>query len=904
MNVRSLLPKLGEVEGLLQLLNFPKALLLSETWLTIDSPMLNICNYVFASSPRVTGRGGGVGIYLHDSIKYSMKVKSSVQPVVCHTVEYLAVELLDYKIMLCCMYCPPNSSLADIMAVITYFKTLLSKKFSLIIGGDFNINLLDIDSDLVSDFLNNLHSLSLHPVISLPTRVSGSSSTIIDNFICDFSFLPLCSSVIKIDLSDHYLIEINLPVSIPTVYRFRRNLCIKNKAKFSSKLLGANWSQLYSLTDTNTAFNYFLRKFKRIYNKCFPFERTVTARKRNPWLTPAILKSIRYKNNLFLKAKADPTYCPVYKAYRNHLTKLIRQAKFNYHKSTLFQLRNSSRKMWSHLNSLINPNNVSKIPVDADTLNHFFTSVFNQAPKFQQDQPHTMPVETLIPNSFYLSAITYDEIIITLNSLSNSKAIGVDGIDPEIVQANAVLISEQLTYIFNLSFSQGIFPQLLKRAIVIPIFKSGSHADPGNYRPISILTIFSKLLEKLFYNRIISFINNLNVIHSHQFGFVKQKSTSLAVANVLSSIVSKYNSNNKLAFVLLDLKKAFDFINHDLLQIKLKHYGFRGLPLQWLSSYLSNRSQKVKINDFFSSTLPVSAGVPQGSILGPVLFNIFVNDVFQFSSANCEIYLYADDTALIFSASNNCDLQGIIDKFFESYCVWSRRNCIVVNPVKSNYLLFNSTNVGVAINGCAIENVKFAKYLGVHLDDRLNWSHHVSYVTKLCCQRIGIFKKILPCLPKHVMLLYYNAFIRSCFSYCLMFWINNARSGRQKLFDKIDHLISNIANKLGLTLSEFIAKFQVMNVWRVYKMQCLSFMYEITNNIISVPSFPLFVNAALHGHYTRGCNNIHITTVSSLDHRNFIYSCVNLWNACPTGVRSLHKVVFLRNVKFSILSET
>ncbi len=329
----------------------------------------------------------------------------------------------------------------------------------------------------------------------------------------------------------------------------------------------------------------------------------------------------------------------------------------------------------------------------------FFTSVFKQAPKYDTGQPHTVPNSGFIANSFFLTPVTFDEIISTFASLSNSQSIGTDGMGPEIIKSNAILIGYQVTHILNLTFAEGVFPKLLKNSIVVPIYKGGSYSDPGNYRPISILTTFSKLLEKLYYNRLISFINANNILHEGQFGFRKHKSTTLAMANVLSSIINKIDSNKKVVFALLDLKKAFDFINHDLLLMKLKHYGIRGLPLLWLTNYLMDRTQKVKLNGSFSNVQPISAGVPQGSILGPVLFILFINDVFQFNSTNCEVYLYADDTAIIFSADTNINLQMHINNFFTRYHNWCTSNCIVVNPTKSNFLSFNSENVMMSING-------------------------------------------------------------------------------------------------------------------------------------------------------------------------------------------------------------
>ncbi len=891
LNARSQYYKIGEIEALLNLLGLPKILLITETWLSPVSPVQNIINYHFVSSPRMSGRGGGVGMYIHNSLQFISKYNSSNQPGQFKNIDYLLIELPHSKISLACIY-NPDKNLTNLISCIEHIKSLLHPTTRLIIGGDFNIDLLDGNSALAIDFLDILHTLSLHPIITLPTRVTVTSATLLDNFLCDISCLPIRSAVIKTDISDHYLIEcsLNSTINNNNIPTTKRNFSNNNKTKFAYKLRVADWTSLYALSDVNQAFNYFLRKLKRIYNRCFPFENAKNRVTKSPWLTKGLLKSIRHKNSLFLQAKINPNLNQEYKTYRNKLTNLIRVAKLNYHKQLLIHLKSNSRKMWSYLNSLISTNTTNNIPITADTLNDFFTSVFKQAPNYQPNQKHTLPGSS-VTKSLFLSPITFNETISTFASLSNTRATGTDGLSPELIKCNAASLSHQLTYIFNLSFSQGVFPKLLKSAIVVPIFKGGSHVDPSNYRPISILTTFSKLLEKLFYNRLLKFINNNNTLHNNQFGFRSNKSTSMAIANVLSSIIDKSNSNKKVVFVLLDLKKAFDFINHDLLTVKLKHYGIRGLPLSWITSYLSHRSQKTKVNGSFSNPHFITAGVPQGSIISPLLFNLFINDVFQFNSTNCEIYLYADDTAVILTANSEPELQTLANNFFARYCAWCQLNCIVVNPTKSCFLSFNNTNnIIVSINGHTIENSYHAKYLGLIIDNQLLWKQHVAHVTKLCCQRIGVFKKVLPALPKYVLPLYYNAFIKSCFSYCLMFWINNNRSGRHKLINKIDNLIFKLDSIINV---HDIVGSRLYNVWAVYKLQCLSFMYNISNNHITLAFLPLVTNSMIHCHFTRMYTNLHISTISALDRRNFIYNTMLCWNQCPPEIRLLPKPTFL-----------
>ena len=894
LNVRSLYHKVQEIEVILNMLNFPPILTLSETWLKSDSLLTDIVNYSLVTSHRNVRKGGGVAIYLNDNVSYRMIDRSCNRNLnLTHNIDYILIELLQYDIALCCMYCPPKTDLTDIVSIISDLKTKVNCKFNFIATGDFNINLLDITSSLSNEFLNNLYELGLHPAVNLPTRVTSTTATLLDNFMCDLAFLPFKSGVIRTDISDHYLIVLFLKLNNSTFTTKHRNFAIKNKITFSRKLVAADWNNLYSINDVDKAFGYFIKKLKRIYNYCFPFIITTSSNKKPPWLTAGLLTSIYNKNKLYVHAKKNSQLKQAYITYKNKLCKLIRIAKQNYHKSVLINFKNNSAKLWSHLNSLIKSKNQTVIPLEPNPLNDFFTSVFKQAPNLKCNSTHTIPKTSFVYDSFFLSPVTIPEIIDTISSISNSHSVGSDGLNPIIIKQNINFIVKQLEYIVNLSFSQAVFPTLLKTAIVTPLFKSGSNLDAGNYRPISILTIFSKLFEKLYYNRLIKFVNNHNILHPHQFGFRSNYSTRDAIAHVISSLMSKINSNQHTALALLDLKKAFDLINHKLLLDKMHHYGIRELPLAWMSSYLNNRSQKTKVNNILSGQKPISAGVPQGSILGPLLFILFVNDVFQFHSVNVEIFLYADDTAIIFSSNSDINLQCVIDKFCIDYCDWCDSNCIVLNPNKSYYLLFNNTNVCISIKDQQLIKTDVAKYLGIYIDNKLLWHYHVEHVLKICCQRIGMFKKVLPYLPLHVILLYYNAFIRSCFSYCTVFWFNNDRSGRYKLVNKINNLIIYLCRNYNLNV-------KLYGVADVYKLQCLSVMHDIINSKLYLPYFPLQTNNIIHSHCTRATTNLHINSLTSLDHRNFIYHSVLFWNKCSNGIRFLTKSAFLRVCKLTI----
>jgi hypothetical protein len=365
-------------------------------------------------------------------------------------------------------------------------------------------------------------------------------------------------------------------------------------------------------------------------------------------------------------------------------------------------------------------------------------------------------------------------------------------------------------------------------------------------------------------------------------------------------LIDKIKHLKNTAFILFDLKKAFDLINHDIPLKKLSIYGIRGIALDWLKSYLANRKQKTKLsNNNFSSFKPITAGVPQGSILGSLLFILFINDVFQFCTSNIEIILYADDTAIIIHANNDNELQLITNDFIELYLRWCDSNCIIVNPIKSCYLTFCS-NLVIKVKDVVLSNPECVKYLGILIDNKLSWKHQVSHVTAVCAQRIGIFRRVMMYIPQSVRVMYYNAFIRSCYSYCLLYWFNNSRSGRHYLLNKIDHIIDKLACCAKITTDELIKKYRVFDVWKVHKLQSLSFMYDVCNNLIELPFVNIDRNTEIHSYNTRSNINVHIDCMTAIDKKNFLYYCIINWNACPLSVRLLTKQRFMHQCKMEL----
>jgi hypothetical protein len=321
-----------------------------------------------------------------------------------------------------------------------------------------------------------------------------------------------------------------------------------------------------------------------------------------------------------------------------------------------------------------------------------------------------------------------------MSHLNNSKSSSDDNFSNYIVKICRDEILHPLLHVFNLSLEHGVFPSKLITAKVIPLHKGGDTALMSNYRPISLISPFAKLLERLMHTRLTSFFNRYNVLYDYQFGFRKGHNTTLAIIDIVNMIETELSSKKYVLGLFLDLKKAFDTVDINILLYKLNHYGIRGHVLSWFKSYLLNRKQFTHVNGISSSYLETKCGVPQGSVLGPLLFLIYINDI-CFSTNLGRISLFADDTNVFIVASDITTLFNLANLIADDIFKWTVSNKLSINLEKTNYMLFKpnkftdssivNLNLSCCINDYKLTRVKFVKYLGIWLDDNLNWSIHI-----------------------------------------------------------------------------------------------------------------------------------------------------------------------------------
>ena len=392
-------------------------------------------------------------------------------------------------------------------------------------------------------------------------------------------------------------------------------------------------------------------------------------------------------------------------------------------------------------------------------------------------------------------------------------------------------ICSPFTNICNKSLSNGIFPNNMKIAKVIPLFKSGENDIFTNYRPVSLLSQFSKILEKLVDRRLDSFFDKHKILVEQQYGFRKARSTSMAITQLIEDITNANEEKKFTAGVFIDLKKAFDTIDHSLLLKKLDHYGVRGVSNDWLRSYLSDRKQYVSFNSLKSDLMSISCGVPQGSILGPKLFILYINDICNVSKL-LQFVLFADDTNIFCSDVNILDLCKNVSLELDKLNIWFAVNKLSLNVSKTNFILFGNRNyngeVDIKIDGINIERVYVTKFLGVLIDHKLNWKDHINHICNKVSRNIAIIYKASKVLNTKSLFSLYCTLILPYLNYCSENWGNTYESNLNKLFLKQKRVI-RIINKATFYAHTTLLfkKLNVLKLKDLIELKTAIFMYKV-----------------------------------------------------------------------------
>ena len=449
-----------------------------------------------------------------------------------------------------------------------------------------------------------------------------------------------------------------------------------------------------------------------------------------------------------------------------------------------------------------------------------------------------------------------------------------------------------MSNIINLSFVTGLFPDLCKLAKVIPIYKGEDELLCENYRPISLLPIFSKIFEKVIYTRMYTFLSDNNLIYSKQFGFRSNHSTNHALVSLTEGIKTFLDTGFLVAGIFLDLRKAFDTVNHKLLLHKLTRYGFRGISNKLLQSFLFNRNQFVSIKGFDSELMEVKCGVPQGSTLGPLLFLLYINDL-RFCLNKSNVSHFADDTCLTHASKDIKLLERSLNADIVNVTEWLNTNRLSLNVKKTKLLLFYSknkqaTNFSIKINNCYIEPVSHVKYLGVHIDNNLSWDYHIKCLSNKLGRANGIISKLRHFLPNKTLISVYYAIFHSHIIYGCSVWsmttLNNINI--INILQKKCIRIINFAQFNSHTISLFKDN-KILKLNDIIKIEQLKLAFQFKNNSLPNDLRKLFqsnINIFNTRNMLQGGLKVPKITTVSYGNRSLRYNVPVLWNDFIKGL--------------------
>ena len=794
---------------------------------------------ITSNPTRKSGKGGGLAIYVNKRVCDMKDIeifdpdKNNTQKIESGEFQFIKIHnckgFKQTKIISNVYRSPskrPQSFLQNLDSITRKLSGRHGKKHVCLVG-DLNIDLIQHDSDRsAQELVDNMASCGFLQLISRPTRITDHSATLIDHVFTNNLENTLSCNVITIDLSDHLgtSISISLGNSTTKAVKFSRKenestgRRIYNEAcnlKFSELIGAQNWDAVLtdSTLDASIQFEKFLTIYNGIYEEAYPLMKSRNLRRNErrdpkPWILPWLEDACSRKNRLFADSIADTSdeLTLKYKKLEKFCHKHINIAKRKYYKKYFEQNKSNSIKQWQMINQLLNRGKQRRDPIKlkdhtgaivssplsvAENFNSYFSSIAaNLKSKHLNTCPGTVTenfskfLKNPAKSSMFLTPTHDEEVGEIITNLKNKATL-----DTKISSLKLATRFPSFTCVIaslvNNSFTQGVYPQALKTARVVPIHKGGSKSEVSNYRPISLLSSFSKIYEKLMHARLIGYFDSNNLLYDAQFGFRPGRSCEHALLTAQHHLLSSMSKKQVSLLLLIDFSKAFDVIEHEILLSKLMHYGVRGIVLDWFKSYLKGRTQFVAIENVDSSPKHIEYGVPQGSILGPLLFVIYINDIPNIAEI-AKFILYADDANIIVTADTLENAYDKLEVLTKSLVSWVGLNGLCLNLKKTNYMIFtrkrNLKIREVTISGTIIERKPTARFLGVIVDEKLNWSEHISAVRTKMCRYVGIMCKIKHHVPTKVMLQMYHSFIQSHVNFCSLVWGFSCKSNIESLF--------------------------------------------------------------------------------------------------------------------------
>ena len=619
-----------------------------------------------------------------------------------------------------------------------------------------------------------------------------------------------------------------------------------------------------------------------------------------------------------------------YKVYRNKLTHIKEYAKRLYIKNLVNDNKHDTSSLWKIINKIIHLKNVKKNNIPnkmyasksesaqgpqaiSNLFNKYFIEIgvnlasTIETPAIIDGKFNATSLIQSSCNSFFLEPIV--EVVNYIKAMNPSKSTARHGIPAKYIKMSGSVIAPVLTNIFNACISTRYFPKVLKIAEVVPIFKKSERELCSNYRPISILNPFAKLFEKCLLDQLNNYFVSNNLISPNQYGFKKNCSTNEAVLDIYNKLLDNMDKKFITCSIFLDSRKAYDTINHTILITKLEKYGIRGLPLQLLASYLTDRQQYTIVNQYKSKSRDVICGIPRGSTLDPLLFNIYINDLPL--ASNSTIHLFADDTDLTLSHSNVSTLQQNINDELVNVSNWFKVNKLLINFNKTEYMVVttkqNKPELKVSIDNNPIKQSHHIKYLCVLIDDNLNWKQQIKEQCSKVARGSWALNQLKHFVDEQTLRSVYHCLIYSHLQYCISSWGTASKSTLAPLFilqKRSIRLLTESGYREHTNPLFYRAK--CLKLKDIYSLETAKLMYKIHNNVLSFANsdkFNLIKNCYTHKTRLSHKNNFFLPrTRTRLEQKSLSFAGIKIWNEIPSSIKEVSFYRFKKAVKAHFLS--